>query len=142
MNIKKSQNYLSATGGTIDNTVIGGTTPAAGSFVESVITHGATGTATAISLYGDVHQITGAYIVTLPAAVIGMSGVFRASTAATFSVKAGASDHFEMYDGTVLDNGDKQTSSGSKNEFIQVYCETANTWITIGINGAFTDGGV
>jgi hypothetical protein len=139
MNIKKSQNYLSATGGTIDGTVIGGTTPEAGSFVESVITHGATETATAISLYGDIHKITGAYVVTLPSAVIGMGGVFRASTAATFSVNPNDSDHFEMYDGTVLDAGDSIASGGTKNEFVQIYCESANTWIVVGINGAFTD---
>ena len=63
MNIKKSQNYLSATGGTIDGTVIGGTTPAAGSFttitattsigLDGVVTYvsEATGTATAAATF-------------------------------------------------------------------------------------------
>jgi len=106
-----------------------------------IVTHGSTEAVTAATMKGSVHVITGAYVVTLPDAVIGMSGVFRASTAAEFSVKAAASDHFEMFDGTVISNADKQTSGGTKNEYIYIYCESANTWITIGINGAFTDGG-
>jgi hypothetical protein len=109
--------------------------------VENITLHSATEAVTAATTYGDVHKITGAYTLTLSAAVIGMCGLFRASTVAAFSLKAGASDHFEMFDGTVLDAGDKQTSGGTKNEFIQIYCEVANTWITISQNGAFTDGG-
>ena len=106
----------------------------------TITTHSATENVTAATMYKGVHKITGAYTVTLPSAVIGMSGVFRSSTAAEFSLDCNGSDHFEMYDGTVLDAGDKQTSSSTKNEFLYVYCESANTWITLGINGAFTDG--
>lgn len=108
---------------------------------ENVTSHSATEAVTAATMYGNLHKITGAYTLTLPSAVIGMSAVFRASTATAFSVKAGASDHFEMFDGTVLDAADKQTSGGTKNEFIQIYCEVANTWITCGISGAFSDTG-
>ena len=104
-----------------------------------IVTHSATENVTAATMKGSVHKITGAYVVTLPAAVIGMGGVFRASTAATFSVNPNNSDHFEMYDGTVLDAGDSIASGGTKNEFVQIYCESANTWIVVGINGAFTD---
>jgi len=114
---------------------------ATGGVKPTITSHSATEAVTAVTMYGNVHRITGAYVVTLPAAVIGMSGTFRASTAAAFSVKAGASDHFEMFDGTVLDAGDKVTSSAAKNEFVQIYCESANTWIVIGQNGAFSDGG-
>ena len=120
---------------------IGATTPAAGYFVEQITTHGSTENVAASTMYGNIHVITGAYTPTLPAAVIGMSGLFRASTAATFSLDCNGSDHFEMYDGTVMSAGEKQTSGGTKNEFIYVYCESANTWITVGINGAFTNGG-
>ncbi|HAR40193.1 MAG TPA: hypothetical protein DCR68_02310 [Coprothermobacter sp.] len=131
---------------------IGGTTAAAGKFttgnfsgqVDAPVTttsHRATEVATAATMYGNVHKITGAYVVTLPAAVVGMSGTFRASTAAAFSVDCNGSDHFEMFDGTVMSAGEKLTSSGTKNEFVTIYCESANTWIVIGQNGAFTNGG-
>ena len=106
-----------------------------------IVTHSATENVTAATMKGSVHKITGAYVVTLPAAVVGMSGVFRASTAAEFSVKAGGSDHFEMFDGTVISDADKITSGGTKNEFLQIYCESANTWIVIAQNGPMTDGG-
>ena len=122
--------------------VIGDTVPATSLAAKETITsHSATEAITVITMYGNIHRITGAYTLTLPSAVIGMKAVFRVVTAAVFSLKAGASDHQEMFDGTVLDNGDKQTSGGTKNEFIEVYCETVNTWITVGINGAFSDGG-
>ena len=120
---------------------IGGTTPGIVNNVETPITHSATEAANAADMYGRVHKITGAYVVTLPAAVVGMSGVFRASTAAEFSVKAGGSDHFEMFDGTVISDADKITSSSGKNEFVQILCESANTWIVLAQNGAFTDSG-
>jgi len=107
----------------------------------TITSHSATENVTVASMYGNIHVITGAYIPTLPAAVIGMSGLFRASTAAEFSLDCNGSDHFEMFDGTVMSAGEKQTSGGTKNEFIQVYCESANTWITIGQNGPFTNGG-
>ena len=106
-----------------------------------VVTASFTGDVAVSTMDGGVEKITGTYTRTLPAAVVGMHGLFRASTAAAFSLKAGASDHFELFDGTILDAGDKQTSGAGKNEFIQVYCEVANTWITISQNGAFTDTG-
>jgi len=144
--LPSSEDSADITGGTIDNTAIGGTTPAAGTFTTfkadiTIITHSATENVTAVSMKGFVHVIDGAYVVTLPAAVVGMSGVFRASTAAEFSVKAGGSDHFEMFDGTVISDADKITSGGTKNEFLQIYCESANTWIVIAQNGPMTDGG-
>ena len=120
---------------------IGGTTPGAGNFLVTTTSHGATEAVTAATMYGNVHKITGAYVVTLPAAVVGMSGTFRASTAAAFSVDCNGSDHFEMFDGTVMSAGEKLTSSATKNEFVTIYCESANTWIVIGQNGAFTNGG-
>ena len=110
--------------------------------ILNIVVASSTGNVAVSTMDGGVEKITGTYTRTLPAAVVGMHGLFRASTAAAFSLKAGASDHFEMFDGTILDAGDKQTSGGTKNEFIQIYCETANTWITIGINGPFVDGGV
>jgi len=119
-------------------------TPAGTGAVNIPVTttsHSATEAVTAATMYGNVHKITGAYTVTLPAAVVGMSGTFRASTAAAFSVDTNAADHFETYDGTVLDAGDKLTSSGVKNEWIDIYCESANTWIVRRQGGVIIDGG-
>jgi hypothetical protein len=103
-----------------------------------ITSHDETEGATAATMYGNVHKITGAYTVTLPAAVVGMSGIFRATTAAEFSLDCDGSDHFEAFDGTVGGAGKKLTSSGAKNEWLSVYCEVANTWIVIGQNGVFT----
>lgn len=109
--------------------------------VEVITSHSATEAVTAATMYGNIHKVTGAYTLTLDALVAGMSMIFRASTAAAFSVKAAATCHFEMIDGTVLDNGDKMTSGGTKNEWIQIICETANVGIVVGQNGAFSDTG-
>jgi hypothetical protein len=103
--------------------------------------HGATEAVAAATMYGNIHQITGNYTVTLPAAVVGMSATFRASSAAAFSVDTNAADHFEDYEGTALDAGDKLTSSGVKNEWIDIYCESANTWIVRRQGGVIIDGG-
>lgn len=109
--------------------------------VENITSHSATEAVTASTMYGNIHKITGAYTLTLPAAVVGMSGLFRATTAAIFSIKAGVSCHFEMIDGTVLDNGDKQTSGGTKNAWLHIHCEVANVWITSGQHGTMEDTG-
>lgn len=120
---------------------IGGITPNTVNNKISFVSHAATEAANAADMYGKAHQITGAYTVTLPSAVVGMHAIFRATTAAAFSLDCNGSDHFEMYDGTVMSAGEKQTSGGTKNEWIYVVCEAANTWITYGVNGAFTNGG-
>lgn len=105
------------------------------------VSHSASENVNAADMYGKAHIITGAYTETLPAAVVGMHGLFRASTAAAFSLDCNGSDHFEMFDGTVMSAGQKQTSGGTKNEWIYVVCESANTWITYSVNGPFTNGG-
>lgn len=109
--------------------------------IETITSHSATENVTAVTMYGGIHKITGAHTLTLPSAVVGMGGIFRASTATAFSLDCNAADHFELFDGTVLANGNKITSSGIKNGFVTLYCEVANTWIIIGENGTFTDGG-
>lgn len=106
-----------------------------------IVTHSQTEAALAVNMYGCLHRITGAYTLTLPAAVIGMSAVIRSTSAAAFSVDCNGSDHFELFDGTVLADGNKITSSGAKNESVTIICEVANTWIIVGQSGAFSDGG-
>jgi len=131
---------------------IGGTIPGAGYFTTGNFTgqvdikatttsHAATEAVTAATMYGNVHKVTGAYTVTLPAAVVGMRGYFRASTAAVFSIDTNAADHFEDYEGTVYAAGEKLTSGGTKNEAVEIYCESANTWIVKWQRGVFFNGG-
>ena len=107
----------------------------------TITTHAGTEAVDATTMYGNLHRITGAFTVTVPAAVVGMSATFRATTAVAFSVDCNGADHFELFDGTALTAGHKITSGGTKNEFVTVVCESANTWIIVGINGVFTDGG-
>jgi hypothetical protein len=106
----------------------------------TIVTHSATEAVTAISLHGQWHNITGAYTVTLPAAVLGMSGKFYATTAAVFSVDSNAADHFD-YRGTALSAGYKLTSDGFAGTFVEITCDRANTWTVTNTSGLLVDGG-
>jgi hypothetical protein len=105
-----------------------------------ITTHGATENVTAISMFGNVHRITGAYVLTLPAAVVGMSGIFLATTAAVFSVDCNAADAFSLA-GTALTAGNKLTSDGYAGTFVEVTCTIANVWTVTNTGGLFVDGG-
>jgi hypothetical protein len=117
----------------------GNTGPVA--FAMGIVTsHGATETATADTLYGNTHLVTGAYTVTLPAVSVGMKGRFLATTAATFSVDCNAADHFVL-GGTALTAGNKVTSDGSAGAFFEWEVTAANTITITFSNVTFTDGG-
>jgi hypothetical protein len=110
-------------------------------FASGIVTsHGATETATADTLYGNTHLVTGAYTVTLPAVSVGMKGRFLATTAATFSVDCNAADHFVL-GGTALTAGNKVTSDGSAGAFFEFEVISANTITITFSNVTFTDGG-
>jgi hypothetical protein len=135
---------------------IGGTTPAAGKFTTleatglttvtgglkraTPVTHAATEAATAATLYGTTHLVSGAYTVTLPAVAIGMHGRFYATTAAVFSVDCNGSDHFVLA-GTELSAGYKVTSDGSVGAMFEWECTAANTITIYFSNVTFIDGG-
>jgi len=70
-----------------------------------------------------------------------MNATFRATTASTFSVKAGASDNF-ILTGTALDNGNKITSVGNAGDTVSIYWDdVVDAWIADSMNTLFTDGG-
>ena len=122
---------------------IGGTTPAAGYFVGQVTSHGATEAATAATMYGNMHLVTGAYVVTLPPAVLGMHATFMATTAAAFSVDSDTSGTADaiILSGTELDSGDKITSDASQYATVFLECVVADHWMATPTLGLFIDGG-
>jgi hypothetical protein len=91
-------------------------------------------------MYGNTHLVTGAYVVTLPAAVVGMSAIFQATTAAVFSVDVQAADSIVLA-GIALTAGNKASSDGFAGSFIKVTCTSANTWRVTDVGGLFVDGG-
>jgi hypothetical protein len=105
-----------------------------------IVTHSATESATANQMYGDEHIVTGAYTITLPAAVVGMNAYFTATTAAVFSIDSNGADQFILA-GTALTAGNKITSPGGAYDQCQVVCHTANKWTVRNCNAVFTDGG-
>jgi hypothetical protein len=107
---------------------------------QIITTHATTEAVTAISMYGNLHRITAAATVTLPAAVVGMSGIFLATTAAVFSVDCNAADHF-LLGGTALTNGNKISSDGFAGSFVHITCSVANEWVVTNTGGLFIDGG-
>ena len=67
MKIKRSTNYLTAVGGTIDDTIIGGTTPEAGSFTQVKWAKGAdvaSANALALGIDGNYFDVTGTTSIT------------------------------------------------------------------------------
>jgi hypothetical protein len=98
------------------------------------------GTDNPIEAYGGVVVLTGAAVVTLPAAVVGMSFCVYANTTAKVSVKAGTSDHWIMTDATALDNGDKISATGTQS-FVCGVCLEATHWFIFGYRGTWADDG-
>jgi len=106
-----------------------------------LLTNSETGAIAAADMYGQIHRVTGAYTLTLPAGAIGMNATFRATTASTFSIKAGESDNFIML-GVALDDADKITSVGNAGDTVSIYWDdTVSSWIADSMNCLFTDGG-
>lgn len=127
-------------GGSLNNVTIGATTPGAVYNVAQVTTHAASENVTAASMYGNYHRITGAYTVTLPAAVVGMHASFRATSAAIFSIDCQGADSFSL-GGTTLAAGNKITSDGNSGARVELSCDVANLWVVKNITGVVIDGG-
>lgn len=90
--------------------------------------------------YGGIVVLTDAATVTLPTAVIGMSGCVYADTANKVSVKAGTNDQWVMTTGTHLDNADKISQTGTQG-FVCFACLSANHWYIMGYRGTWADDG-
>ena len=133
-------------GGTIDSTIIGGTTPAAGTFTDlagnvPIVTHGATENATAAQMKGQTHVVSGAYVVSLPTAVVGYRATFIASTAAAFSLDLVTGTDLIVLNGTALAAGNKATSDATIYSEIYVECRLAGKYSATAVKGVFVDGG-
>ena len=131
---------------TINNTIIGGTTPAAGTFTDlagnvPIVTHGATENATAAQMKGQTHVVSGAYVVSLPTAVVGYRATFIASTAAAFSLDLVTGTDLIVLNGTALAAGNKATSDATIYSEIYVECRLAGIYSTTAVKGVFVDGG-
>lgn len=105
-----------------------------------IVTHSGAEAATADQMYGSEHIVTGAYTITLPAAALGMSAVFTATTAAVLTLDSNAADQF-ILGGTALTAGYSIDSDGSAYAMCEVVCLTANKWIVRNTNCVFIDGG-
>ncbi len=104
-----------------------------------VITDSSTGNTTADQMRGQTHRVTGAYTRTLPTAVVGMNALFRATTAAVFSLDCQGTDNF-ILDGATLTAGYKISSPGAIGNAVYVECTVANKW-DVYANCTMIDGG-
>ena len=148
-------NTPTITGGSVNNTAANVTnltvsgvanvtelaTLSGGSTYGTPVSHAATESATAATLYGRTHLVTGAYTVTLPSVSVGMHGRFIATTAAVFSVDSTSPNYFVL-SGTALDAGDKVTSDGSAGASFEWECTATNVITIIYSNSTFIDGGI
>lgn len=105
-----------------------------------IVSHSATESATADTLYGDVHLVTGAYTVTLPATSVGMNATFCSTTAAVFSIDLTGSDAWTLA-GTALSAANKISSSGAAGECVYFVVTASNVVRTIWTVGVWIDGG-
>lgn len=136
----------SGSGGTIDSTIIGSTTPAAGTFTDlagnvPIITQGATGNVTAAQMKGQTHVVTGAYTLSLPTAVVGYRATFYASTAAVFGIDVVTGTDGIILNGTALTAGYKAVSDGTINAECYVECRVTGKYTLTAVQGIFVDGG-
>lgn len=109
--------------------------------ILTITSHGASESATAATMYGNFHTITGAYTVTLPTAVAGMSATFHATTAAVYSINPADADVITL-SGTALTAGNKITSDGSAGCQVELVATGAGAWTTRHMTCVHIDGGV
>ena len=129
------------TGGTIEGTTIGATTPSTVRNLQRVTTHSATENVTAVSMAGDSHIIDGAYTVSLPTAVIGYHGSFMASTAAIAGLDLATGTDVIVLNGTALTAGYKIVSDGTQYAEVYVECKIAGTYHITSVLKVWVDGG-
>jgi hypothetical protein len=141
-----SSDSAAITGGTIDGTTIGATTPAAGTFTTlvgnvGVVTQSATGNVAVADMKGQTHRVTGAYTLSLPTAAAGYKAKFMATTAAAFSIDVVTGTDVIRLNGTALPAGNKVTSGGTIYNTIECEANTTGSYNCNSIVGLATDGG-
>jgi len=107
----------------------------------AVTSHGATESFTAATLYGNLHLVTGNYVVSFPTLVAGMHGRIRATTAAVYSLDLVTGTDLIILNGVALAAGFKATSDGSINNEMIFNCYEAGKIVVNSANGIAIDGG-
>jgi hypothetical protein len=110
-------------------------------YLPTYVNDSGTGNVTTANMRGQIHRVTGAYTLTLPAGFAGASGTFFATTASTFSLKPQADQLIRLF-GTALDAGDKISSMGTESDEVSIFWDaTTGCWRAHRMNVLFTDGG-
>lgn len=107
----------------------------------SIATDSATGNVTATQMEGQEHVVTGAYVLSLPSATVGLRATFYASTAAAFSLDVVTGTDVIILNGIALAAGNKATSDGTINNTMQVVCRVAGKYVINSLVGLAIDGG-
>lgn len=107
----------------------------------SIITDSATGNVTAAQMEGQEHVVTGAYVLSLPSATVGLRATFYASTANAFSLDLQTGTDVIILNGTALTAGYKATSDATINNTMDVVCRVAGKYVVNSHVGLATDGG-
>lgn len=129
MNIKKSTSYATIIGGTIDNTTIGATTPAPGTFTTLGLKNAteltvASGSITVTQSYHTVDTESDAASDDLTAIVGGTAGQFLVLQAANDARTVNVIDG-----GTLYLQGDFALDSNK--DVLVLVCTAANTWVEV-----------
>lgn len=95
-------------------------------------------TLSAAQQYGYMHWATGAGTTNLVTAVAGMSLCVYSTTAAAVVVNPADGDTITL-NGTALSAGDSITSASGAGDFICLMSQAANSWVTLGRSGTWTD---
>ena len=140
------------TGGTIDGTVIGGTTPAAGTFTTMSANHVIL---TDSDIAGDAITLAqakngciifndsgGAVDWDLPAAVAGLSVRVKSVSAHGITLDPDDSDVIHLIDGTALAAGNAIDLAAAAGNYVWLVAYDAVDWWIMAQVGAVADGGV
>ncbi len=105
----------------------------------NVITHAATEAVTAGTMDGSIHVCTGAYTLSLPAAVAGMRGLFVATTAAVMTLDPNGTQYI-VHDRASLGAGVTLVSDGVAYAVVCLECVVTGYWIAYVNMGTFAAG--
>jgi hypothetical protein len=93
---------------------------------------------TSAGMYGRMYLATGAGTWALPGAATGMNFCIYSTTAAAIVINPDNGDTITL-NGTALSAGDSITSASGAGDFICLLAVSADSWITLGRSGTWTD---
>lgn len=96
------------------------------------------GEMTTAGMYGRMYLATGAGTWNLPGAATGMNFCIYSTTAAAIVINPDNGDTITL-NGTALSAGDSITSASGAGDFICLLAVSADSWITLGRSGTWTD---